>query len=114
MRRLIECVPNFSEGRDHKRIEALVAALSGIKGASVLDLHSDPDHNRSVVTLAGEPEPVTEAALRGVGRAAGRIDAVEPPQRLLGRPLQFAPLPALAGLRRKDEHAGAGIPPEPG
>ncbi|PYU26372.1 MAG: glutamate formimidoyltransferase [Acidobacteria bacterium] len=74
MRRLIECVPNFSEGRDHKRIEALVAALSGIKGASVLDLHSDPDHNRSVVTLAGEPEPVTEAALRGVGRAVELID----------------------------------------
>ncbi|PYU24872.1 MAG: glutamate formimidoyltransferase [Acidobacteria bacterium] len=74
MRRLIECVPNFSEGRDHKRIEALVAAVSGIKGAAVLDLHSDPDHNRSVVTLAGEPEPVTEAALRGVGKAAELID----------------------------------------
>jgi len=74
MRRWIECVPNFSEGRDHKRIEALVAAVSGIKGASVLDLHSDPDHNRLVVTLAGEPEPVTEAALRGVGKAAELID----------------------------------------
>lgn len=74
MRRLIECVPNFSEGRDHKKIEALVAAMTGIKGALVLDLHSDPDHNRSVVTLAGEPEPVAEAALRGVGRAAELID----------------------------------------
>jgi glutamate formiminotransferase len=74
MRRLIECVPNFSEGRDHKKIEALVAAMSGIKGAWVLDVHSDPDHNRSVVTLAGEPEPVTEAALRGVGKAAELID----------------------------------------
>jgi glutamate formiminotransferase len=74
MRRLIECVPNFSEGRDHKTIEALVAAMSGIKGARVLDVHSDPDHNRSVVTLAGEPEPVAEAALRGVGRAAELID----------------------------------------
>jgi glutamate formiminotransferase len=74
MRRLIECVPNFSEGRDHKKIEALVAAMSGIKGARVLDVHSDPDHNRSVVTLAGEPEPVTEAALRGMGKAAELID----------------------------------------
>src|SRR6202030_4864563 len=74
MRRLIECVPNFSEGRDHKKIEALVAAMSGIKGARVLDLHSDPDHNRSVVTLAGEPEPVAEAALCGVGKAAALID----------------------------------------
>jgi glutamate formiminotransferase len=74
MRRLIECVPNFSEGRDHKKIEALLAAMSGIKGARVLDLHVDPDHNRSVVTLAGEPEPVVEAALRGVGKAAELID----------------------------------------
>src|SRR6202040_1312241 len=74
MRRLIECVPNFSEGRDHKKIEALVAAMSGIKGARVLDLHSDPDHNRSVITLAGEPEPVAEAALRGVGKAFELID----------------------------------------
>jgi glutamate formiminotransferase len=74
MRRLIECVPNFSEGRDHKKIEALVAAMSGIKGAWVLDVHSDADHNRSVVTLAGEPEPVVEAALRCVGMAVELID----------------------------------------
>jgi glutamate formiminotransferase len=74
MRRLIECVPNFSEGRDHKKIEALVTAMSGIKGAWVLDVHSDPNHNRSVVTLAGEPEPVTEAVLRGVGKAVELIE----------------------------------------
>ncbi len=74
MRRLIECVPNFSEGRDHKKIQALLAAMSGIKGARVLDLHVDPDHNRSVVTLAGEPEPVAQAAHRGVGKAAELID----------------------------------------
>jgi glutamate formiminotransferase len=71
---LIECVPNFSEGRDRQRVEALVAAMSGIKGAWVLDVHSDPDHNRSVVTLAGEPEPVAEAALRGVAQAVELID----------------------------------------
>jgi glutamate formiminotransferase len=74
MRRLIECVPNFSEGRDHQRVEALAAAMSGIKGAWVLDVHSDPDHNRSVVTLAGEPEQVEEAALRGVAKAVESID----------------------------------------
>jgi glutamate formiminotransferase len=74
MRRLIECVPNFSEGRDLARIEALVAAMSGIRGAWVLDCHSDPDHNRSVITLAGEPQAVAEAALLGVGAASELID----------------------------------------
>ena len=74
MRRLIECVPNFSEGRNSTRIAALVAAMSGVRGAWVLDCHSDTDHNRSVVTLAGEPEAVAEAALRGVGAASELID----------------------------------------
>ena len=74
MRRLIECVPNFSEGRDHKKIAALASAMSGSEGAWVLDVHSDPEHNRCVVTLAGEPEPVVEAALRGVAEAVESID----------------------------------------
>jgi glutamate formiminotransferase len=74
MRRLIECVPNFSEGRDSQRIGALVAAMSGIQGAWLLDTHSDADHNRSVVTLAGEPEAVGQAALLGVAKAAELID----------------------------------------
>ena len=74
MSRLIECVPNFSEGRDHSTIEALVAAMSGIKGAWVLDVHTDADHNRSVVTLAGEPDAVAQAALGGVGKAVELID----------------------------------------
>jgi len=71
---LIECVPNFSEGRDQERIEALVRAMRGVRGAWVLDVHTDPDHNRSVVTLAGEPRPVFEAALRGVAKATESID----------------------------------------
>ena len=71
---LIECVPNFSEGRDRERIEALVRAMHGVPGAWVLDVHTDPDHNRSVVTLAGEPRAVLEAALRGVAQAAASID----------------------------------------
>jgi glutamate formiminotransferase len=74
MRRLIECVPNFSEGRDRRRIETLASSMNAVKGAWVLDLHSDPDHNRSVVTLAGEPEAVAEAALRGMAKAAELID----------------------------------------
>jgi glutamate formiminotransferase len=77
MTSFIECVPNFSEGRNSARIQELVAATSGVPGAAVLDCHSDPDHNRSVITLAGEPEAVAEAALRGVGKAAEIIDLRE-------------------------------------
>ncbi len=77
MTSFIECVPNFSEGRNYARIQALVAAMSDVPGAAVLDCHSDPDHNRSVVTLAGEPEAVAEAALRGVSKAAEIIDLTQ-------------------------------------
>ena len=55
-------------------LNKVTSAMSEVPGAWVLDLHSDPDHNRSVVTLAGEPEPVAEAALRGVAKAADLID----------------------------------------
>jgi glutamate formiminotransferase len=74
MRHMIECVPNFSEGRDAARIDALVAAMSSVPQAWVLDRHSDADHNRTVVTLAGAPEAVAEAAVLGVGAAARLID----------------------------------------
>src|SRR5271168_3637343 len=74
MKRLIECVPNFSEGRDPAKIEALVSAMSGVAGVYVLDREMDADHHRCVVTLAGEPEAVAEAALRGVGKAMELID----------------------------------------
>src|ERR1700690_4375832 len=74
MRRLIECVPNFSEGRDPAIVDAIVAAMGEVPGAFVLGRESDTDHNRSVITLAGEPEAVAEAALRGVGKAAELID----------------------------------------
>src|ERR1022692_2306578 len=74
MNRLIECVPNFSEGRDLAKVSSLVDTMSGVPGAWVLDRTSDPDHNRSVITLAGEPEAVAEAAIRGVGKAAELID----------------------------------------
>jgi glutamate formiminotransferase/formiminotetrahydrofolate cyclodeaminase len=74
MKRLIECVPNFSEGRDASKVNALVDAMRAVPGVLVLDRESDADHNRSVVTLVGEPEAVAEAALRGVGKAAELID----------------------------------------
>jgi glutamate formiminotransferase len=74
MNRLIECVPNFSEGRDLAKVDALVDSMSGVAGAWVLDHTSDADHNRSVITLAGKPEAVAEAAIRGAGKAAELID----------------------------------------
>jgi glutamate formiminotransferase / formiminotetrahydrofolate cyclodeaminase len=74
MKRLVECVPNFSEGRDASRVDAIVAAMREVPGVYLLDRESDADHNRSVITLAGEPEAVAEAALRGVGKAAELID----------------------------------------
>ena len=74
MKRLVECVPNFSEGRDTSKVDAIVSAMREVPGVYLLDRESDSDHNRSVVTLAGEPEAVAEAALRGVGKAAELID----------------------------------------
>src|ERR1700736_4489011 len=74
MKRIIECVPNFSEGRAPGVIDAVTEAMSAVCGSAVLDRHSDRDHNRSVITLAGEPEAVLEAALCGVGVAATLID----------------------------------------
>src|SRR5213082_2503668 len=74
MKRLIECVPNFSEGRDAGKVDAIVAAMSGVPGVYVLDREMDADHNRSVVTLAGEREAVAEAALLGTGKALELID----------------------------------------
>jgi glutamate formiminotransferase / formiminotetrahydrofolate cyclodeaminase len=74
MTRLIECVPNFSEGRDPAKVDAIVAAMSGVPGVYVLGREMDGDHNRCVVTLAGDPDAVAEAALRGVAKAASLID----------------------------------------
>jgi glutamate formiminotransferase / formiminotetrahydrofolate cyclodeaminase len=74
MSRLVECVPNFSEGRRPEVIEELIQVIAGVEGVTLLDRESDPDHNRSVLTFAGEPEPVAEAAFRVVERAAKLID----------------------------------------
>jgi glutamate formiminotransferase len=70
---LVECVPNFSEGRDPAKVDALVEAMR-IPGVYLLDREMDSDHNRCVITLVGEREAIAEAAIRGVGKAAELID----------------------------------------
>jgi glutamate formiminotransferase len=74
MKRLIECVPNFSEGRDKAKVDALINAMASVSGVYVLDHEMDADHNRCVITLAGEPEAVGEAAILGTGKAVELID----------------------------------------
>jgi glutamate formiminotransferase / formiminotetrahydrofolate cyclodeaminase len=74
MKPLVECVPNFSEGRDPAKVEAILAAIREVPDVFVLAHESDADHNRSVITLAGAPEAVAQAAVRAVGKAAELID----------------------------------------
>jgi len=74
MRKLVECVPNFSEGRERAKVEAIAAAIRGVPGALVLDLELDGDHNRSVITFVAPPEVVVEAALAGAAKAVELID----------------------------------------
>jgi len=73
MSTLVECVPNFSEGRDKSKIDAIVEAMT-MPGVYLLDREMDSDHNRCVITLAGEREAIQEAAVRGVGKASELID----------------------------------------
>jgi glutamate formiminotransferase len=70
---VVECVPNFSEGKDARRVEAIVAAMR-VEGVHLLDCSMDAAHNRSVVTVAGDPAAVVESAVRGAGKAAELID----------------------------------------
>ena len=74
MKQLIECVPNYSEGRDKSVIEAIVAAIRTVEGVQVLDVDPGEATNRTVVTFVGEPEPVCEAAFRGAAKAQELID----------------------------------------
>ncbi|GAC1445133.1 MAG: glutamate formimidoyltransferase [Chloroflexota bacterium] len=74
MKTILECVPNFSEGRRVDIVESIVAAARSVDGVTVLDIHSDYDHNRSVLTLAGESASVQEAAFRSTARATELID----------------------------------------
>jgi glutamate formiminotransferase/formiminotetrahydrofolate cyclodeaminase len=70
---LVECVPNFSEGRDAAKVDAIVNAMK-IDGVFLLDREMDSDHNRCVITIAGDRDAIQEAAIRGVGKAAELID----------------------------------------
>ncbi len=74
MDRIVECVPNFSEGRKAEAVARLAEAVESVEGALVLGTHVDPDHNRSVVTFVAPPEAIVEAAVRVVARAAELID----------------------------------------
>jgi glutamate formiminotransferase len=73
-RQVIECVPNFSEGRDAAVVTRIVEAIAGVPDVAVLGQTSDRDHNRSVITFAGAPGPVAEAAFRAIERASELID----------------------------------------
>lgn len=74
MDKIVECVPNFSEGRDAKIVEAISDSIRGVPKVKLLSVEPDKDYNRTVVTFVGEPESVAEAAFRSTKTAAGLID----------------------------------------
>ena len=74
MKKIIECVPNYSEGRDKGIIDQIVAAIAAVEGVKVLDVDPGEATNRTVVTFVGEPEPVLEAAFQGAAKAKELID----------------------------------------
>ena len=72
--RIIECVPNFSEGRDLEKIDKIVSPFRGKEGVKLLDYSNDQDHNRLVVTVVGEPEALRDAVIEAIGVAVQLID----------------------------------------
>ena len=74
MRTIVECVPNFSEGRDPRLIDRIASAIDSVPGVGILHRAMDPDHHRTVITFVGDREGVAEGALRAMGRAAELID----------------------------------------
>ncbi len=74
MQKIVECVPNFSEGRRPEVVRQIVDAIDAVEGVSILDYSSDADHNRSVVTFTAPPETVGNAAFSGIAKAAELID----------------------------------------
>jgi glutamate formiminotransferase len=74
MNKMMECVPNFSEGRNLETVEYIVSAFRARKGVKLLDYSNDEDHNRMVITVVGEPEPLRDAVLEAMGRAVEKID----------------------------------------
>jgi glutamate formiminotransferase/formiminotetrahydrofolate cyclodeaminase len=74
MKRIVECIPNFSEGRDAQKIALIASAIGSVENVAVLDHTMDADHNRAVITFAGEPDAVVEAAVRAAATAVELID----------------------------------------
>ena len=74
---LVECIPNYSEGRRPEIVDQIIAAILSIPEVQVLDRHSDADHNRTVITLLGAPEAVKESVFRSIAKAAELIDMNE-------------------------------------
>jgi glutamate formiminotransferase/formiminotetrahydrofolate cyclodeaminase len=72
--KLVECVPNFSEGRDKEKIDAIKSAIAGVEGVAVLDVSSDASHNRTVITFVAPMDKAVDAAFAGMREAAERID----------------------------------------
>src|SRR5512147_1734541 len=71
---LVECVPNFSDGRDHAKIKQITDAIEATPGVTLLNVEPGADTNRTVVTFVGEPEAVLEAAFQAIARATSLID----------------------------------------
>ncbi len=72
--KIVECVPNFSEGRDRAKIKAITDAIEAVSGVKLLDVDPGPDTNRTVVTFVGSPDAVAEAAFQAIAKAAQVID----------------------------------------
>ncbi|MCA1727981.1 MAG: glutamate formimidoyltransferase [Actinobacteria bacterium] len=106
-RKLFEAVPNFSEGRDTEKISRIADSVRAVPGISVLNLHSDPDHNRSVLTFVGEEEPLVQASVALARACAAEIDlsvqsGVHPRMGALDV-LPFVPIgPPLSGATLED------------
>ena len=77
MKKIVECVPNFSEGRDADVVDQIADAIAAVRGVFVLDREMDSDHHRSVITYAGEPDACVEAAVRAAAKAAQLIDLTQ-------------------------------------
>src|SRR5213596_4363737 len=77
MNRIIECVPNFSEGRRPEVVDAIVSAITSVSGVYLLGREMDADHNRAVITIVGSPESIGWAAVRGVEENIRRIDLTQ-------------------------------------
>src|SRR4051794_28043410 len=77
MQKLVECIPNFSEGRRQDVIDKVAGAVRGVQGVRLLDVSSNPDHNRTVLTFVGPPEGVAEAAFAATAEAVRLINMEE-------------------------------------